>query len=227
MSNEADTPPSPEPLNSSEARILGCLIEKQATTPETYPLTLNALVTACNQKTSREPVLSLTAGVVGQSLRSLEGRGLARLVMGSRADRWEHRSEKQLELVRAQVILLGLLLLRGPQTLNELLSRSSRMYSFEDVADLQHQVERLIIRSLVCQVPRQSGQREERYTHLLGDPAELQAALAARAADHAEPVGHPENRALEAGRFAELEARIAALEERLALLEAPAPDTAL
>ncbi|MGV8842470.1 MAG: YceH family protein [Pseudomonas sp.] len=227
MSNETDTPPSPEPLSSSEARILGCLIEKQATTPETYPLTLNALVTACNQKTSREPVLSLTAGVVGQSLRSLEGRGLARLVMGSRADRWEHRSEKQLELVRAQVILLGLLLLRGPQTLNELLSRSSRMHSFEDVADLQHQLERLIIRSLVCQVPRQSGQREERYTHLLGDPAELQAALAARASDHAEPVGHAENRALEAGRFEELEARIAALEERLALLEAPAPDTAV
>jgi len=227
MSNEADTQPSPEPLSSSEARILGCLIEKQATTPETYPLTLNALVTACNQKTSREPVLSLTAGVVGQSLRSLEGRGLARLVMGSRADRWEHRSEKQLELVRAQVILLGLLLLRGPQTLNELLSRSSRMHRFEDVADLQHQVERLIIRALVCQVPRQSGQREERYTHLLGDPAELQAALAARATDHAEPVGQAENRALEAGRFDELEARIAALEERLALLEAPAPDTAL
>jgi uncharacterized protein YceH (UPF0502 family) len=233
MSNEADTPSSPEPLNSleplnsSEARILGCLIEKQATTPETYPLTLNALVTACNQKTSREPVLNLTAGIVGQSLRSLEARGLTRLVMGGRADRWEHRSEKQLELVRAQVILLGLLLLRGPQTLNELLSRSSRMHSFEDAADLQHQVERLITRSVVCQLPRQSGQREERYMHLLGDPAQLQATLAARATDSTEPAGHGQNRALEAGRFDELEARIAALEERLALLEAPALDTDL
>ena len=81
-------------LNSTEIRILGALIEKQATNPETYPLTLNALVLACNQKTSREPVMNLTPGQVGQSLRALEGQGFTRLVMGSRADRWEHRVER-------------------------------------------------------------------------------------------------------------------------------------
>ena len=98
-SNNSQNPLSAEPLTSIEARVLGCLIEKQATTPETYPLTLNAVVLACNQKTSREPVLNLNPGEVGHALRSLEGRGLSRLVMGSRADRWEQRTEKQLELV--------------------------------------------------------------------------------------------------------------------------------
>jgi len=119
------------PFEGTEIRILGCLIEKQATNPETYPLTLNALVLACNQKTSREPVMNLSPGQVGQSLRALEGQGFTRLVMGSRADRWEHRVDKALELVPAQVILTGLLFLRGPQTVNELLTRSGRMHDFE------------------------------------------------------------------------------------------------
>lgn len=151
-------------LNSSEVRVLGCLIEKQATNPETYPLTLNALVLACNQKTSRDPVMSLTPGQVGQSLRALEGRGLTRLVMGSRADRWEHRVDKAVELVPAQVILTGLLLLRGPQTVSELLTRSHRMHDFEDSEQLIHQLERLIARGLAMLAPRQSGQREDRYS---------------------------------------------------------------
>ena len=125
MSAEHETA-SPARFTSTEVRILGSLIEKQATNPETYPLTLNALVLACNQKTSREPVMNLSQGQVGQSLRALESQGMTRLQMGSRADRWEQRTEKQLELVHAQVILLGLLLLRGPQTLNELLTRRDR-----------------------------------------------------------------------------------------------------
>ena len=203
-----------EPLTSIEARVLGCLIEKQATTPETYPLTLNAVVLACNQKTSREPVLNLSPGEVGHALRSLEGRGLSRLVMGSRADRWEQRTEKQLELVHAQVILLGLLLLRGPQTLNELLTRSQRMHDFEDVAELQHQLERLISRDLACLLARQAGQREDRYMHLLGSADDLQAALSARPAERHDNPPHDI-------RYEQLEARIAALEERLSRLEAP------
>jgi uncharacterized protein YceH (UPF0502 family) len=207
-----------EPLNSCEARVLGCLIEKQATTPESYPLTLNAVVLACNQKTSREPLMSLTPGQVGQSLRSLEGRGLSRLVMGSRADRWEQRSEKGLELVHAQVIITGLLLLRGPQTLNELLTRSQRMHDFDDAADLQHQLERLIGRGLACLVPRQAGQREDRYMHLLGNPADLQAALAVRPAESRDSNGSSNER------FEALETRIAALEARLAQLENPDRD---
>ena len=210
----SQNPLAAEPLTSIEARVLGCLIEKQATTPETYPLTLNAVVLACNQKTSREPVLNLSPGEVGHALRSLEGRGLSRLVMGSRADRWEQRTEKQLELVHAQVILLGLLLLRGPQTLNELLTRSQRMHDFEDVAELQHQLERLISRELACLLPRQAGQREDRYMHLLGSADDLQAALSARPAERHDNPAHD-------SRYEQLEARIAALEERLSRLEAP------
>lgn len=203
-------------LTLAEARVLGCLIEKQLTTPEAYPLTLNALVLACNQKTSREPVLNLTAGQVGQALRSLEGREMARLVMGSRADRWEHRVDKALELVAAQVVLLGLLLLRGPQTLNELLTRTSRMHDFEDAEQVQHHLERLISRELACLLPRQSGQREERYMHVLGDPADLQAALATKVN---EP-GRASSSSSQEGRVEALEARVAELEQRLAQLEA-------
>ena len=214
MSNENANAMAVETLTIVEARVLGCLIEKQLTTPEAYPLTLNALMLACNQKTSREPVLNLTAGQVGQALRSLEGREMARLVMGSRADRWEHRADKALELVAAQVVLIGLLLLRGPQTINELLTRSSRMHDFDDAEQVQHHLERLISRELACLLPRQSGQREDRYMHVLGDPAGLQVILEARASEPSRPAGDVQEARIEA-----LEARIAALEERLLQLE--------
>ena len=213
MSTEHDSDTGAR-LNSTEIRILGSLIEKQATNPETYPLTLNALVLACNQKTSREPVMNLTQGQVGQSLRALEGQGFTRLVMGSRADRWEHKVDKALELVPAQVVLLGLLFLRGPQTLNELLTRSNRMHDFEDTEQVQHQLERLIARDLALLIARQSGQREDRYTHALGDPADIEAIIAARQ----QPAERsPSGVSLE--RFEALEARIAALEARLSELE--------
>jgi hypothetical protein len=216
MSSEIETPFSNEPLSAVEVRLLGSLIEKQATTPESYPLTLNALVLASNQKTSREPVMNLTPGQVGQGMRVLEGRGLARLVMGSRADRWEQRAEKTLELVHGQLILLGLLLLRGPQTLNELLTRSGRMHEFDDVEQVQHNLERLAARGLVTLIPRQSGQREDRYMHLLGEKADLDELLAAR--QSAPERG--ESRAASDSRIEQLEARVAELEERLARLEA-------
>ena len=202
-------------LNSTEIRILGALIEKQATHPDTYPLTLNALVLACNQKTSREPIMNLSPGQVGQSLRALEGRGFTRLVMGSRADRWEHRLDKVLELVPAQVVLMGLLFLRGPQTLNELLTRSARMHDFEDTDQVQHLLERLIARDLALLLPRQSGQREDRYMHALGDPDDMDAILAARQ----QPSERGSASGLTLERFEALEARVAALEARLAALE--------
>ncbi|MDF9774164.1 YceH family protein [Pseudomonas baetica] len=214
MSTEQETTFDEPRLDSTEIRILGSLIEKQATSPETYPLTLNALVIACNQKTSREPVMNLTPGQVGHSLRALEGRGFTRLVMGSRADRWEHKVDKALELVPAQVILTGLMFLRGPQTVNELLTRSSRMHEFEDAEQVVHQLERLIARGLAVLIPRQAGQREDRYTHALGDPADIEAIMAAR--------NNPSERGssgVSVERIEELEARIAALEERLARLE--------
>ncbi|NWA24007.1 DUF480 domain-containing protein [Pseudomonas gingeri] len=215
MGSEQETSVDQPQLNSTEIRILGSLIEKQATSPETYPLTLNALVLACNQKTSREPVTNLSQGQVGQSLRALEGRGFTRLVMGSRADRWEHRVEKALELVPAQVVLIGLLFLRGPQTVNELLTRSGRMHDFEDSEQVVHQLERLIARGLALLIPRQAGQREDRYTHALGDPADIETILAARQQGSERSVAG----AVSVERIEELEARIAALEERLARLE--------
>ena len=215
MSTEQETTFDEPRLNSTEIRILGSLIEKQATSPETYPLTLNALVIACNQKTSREPVMTLTQGQVGQSLRALEGRGFTKLVMGSRADRWEHKVDKALELVPAQVILTGLLFLRGPQTVNELLTRSARMHEFEDAEQVVHQLERLIARGLALLIPRQAGQREDRYMHALGDPADIEVILAARQ----NPAERSAGSGVSVERIEELEARIAALEERLARLE--------
>ncbi|HEX8586776.1 YceH family protein [Pseudomonas sp.] len=206
-------------LSSTEVRILGCLIEKQATHPETYPLTLNALVLACNQKTSREPVMNLTPGQVGQSLRALESLQLTRLVMGSRADRWEHRVDKTLELVPAQLILTGLLLLRGPQTVNELLTRSNRLHDFEDADAVVHQLERLIGRGLAVLVPKQAGQREDRYMHALGDPADVETILAARANLTERSSGGNSGSTALTERIEALDARIAALEERLAVLE--------
>ncbi|WNW10491.1 DUF480 domain-containing protein [Pseudomonas sp. DTU_2021_1001937_2_SI_NGA_ILE_001] len=200
-------------LDAVQVRILGSLIEKQATSPEHYPLTLNALMLACNQKTSREPVMNLTQAQVGQALRSLENLGLARLVMGSRADRWEHRVDRHLELVPAQLILTGLLLLRGPQTVNELLTRSQRMHDFDDAGQVVHQLERLIARGLAILLPRQGGQREDRYMHSLGSEEDLQELLSQRQSA-------PERSAsASSDRLDELEARIAALEERLAHLE--------
>jgi hypothetical protein len=122
--------------------------------------------------------------------------------------------DKALELVPAQVILIGLLFLRGPQTVNELLTRSARMHDFEDTEQVVHQLERLIARGLAVLVPRQAGQREDRYTHALGDPADIEAIIAARAS----PVERGAS-GVSAERIEELEARIAALEERLAQLE--------
>ena len=199
-------------LTPIEGRILGSLIEKQATTPETYPLTLNALVLACNQKTSREPVMNLEPGQVGQALRKLEGRGLTRLVMGARADRWEHQAGKALELIPPQLALLTLLLLRGPQTVSELFTRSGRLHPFEDAQQVQYQLGRLETRGHVIKLPRQSGQREERYMHLLYGPVDMSSIAPSRPAASEREAGLLE-------RIEALESRMAELEQRLAMLE--------
>ena len=204
-----DLEPQRPELTAIDIRILGCLVEKQASNPETYPLTLNALVLACNQKTSRDPILQLSPGEVGQRLRVLEGMGFTRLVMGNRADRYEHRLDKALELVPAQVALLSLLFLRGAQTIGDLLTRSNRLHAFDDTEQVRHQLERLAARGLAQQLPRQVGQRELRYTHGWAqgtDALEHYGAEPATAAPAA------------TDRISALEARIAALEERLAKL---------
>ncbi|MFW5926592.1 MAG: YceH family protein [Wenzhouxiangella sp.] len=200
-------------LSEVEARVLGCLIEKSATTPDSYPLTLNATTTACNQKTSRDPVMKLEPGRVGQALRELERKGLVRHQFSSRAERYRHTAEKGLELTEAQASLLALLMLRGPQTLNELLSRSERLHRFDDAEEVAYTLERLSRKTppMVVRLPRRPGQREDRYMHLLCGPVE---------ADEAAPSLSPGSERQAAGAAADdLAARIEAPEERVARLE--------
>lgn len=201
-------------LTAVEARIIGCLIEKQLTTPESYPLTLNSLVLACNQKTSREPLMNLEPGLVGNTLRKLEERKWVRHVSGARAERWEHCVDKALETIVAQRALIGLLLLRGPQTLNELLTRSERMHDFDDCDHVRHDIDRLITKGLVICLPRLVGQREERYMHLLCGPIDISdyPLAPARSERH-------ESTAASDTRITALETQVAALEARLARLE--------
>ena len=199
-------------LTTAEARVLGCLIEKEAITPDTYPLTVNAAQVAANQKTARDPVLALGVGDVNHALRQLEAKGLARQVFSSRAERYEHRADKTLDLSRQQLTLVGLLLLRGPQTLHELLSRSERLASFNDADDVRHHLDRLIQRqpALVQQIPRGPGQREDRYVHLLSGPVDVAAITARIAASPASADAPPHA----------LEARVQALENEVAELRA-------
>lgn len=197
----ADAPAVPL-LSAVEARALGCLIEKEATTPDAYPLTVNATVVAANQKTSREPVMSLSPGDVQHALRQLETRGLVRQQFSSRAERYEHRLITALDLTKQQLALIGLLLLRGPQTVNELLSRAERMVRLADAEEVRHQLDRLIQRQMVVQLPRASGQREDRYMHLLGGPVDVEALAASFKAQPAQG-------------GSELEARVQALEAQV------------
>jgi len=210
------TTPSPVPvLDATQMRVLGCLIEKESTTPEAYPLTVNATQTAANQKTARDPVMALDAGNVQHALRQLETMGLARQHFSARAERYEHLLGGRLDLPRQQVALLGLLLLRGPQTAGELTTRSERMAKFADAEDLRHQLGRLIQRALVVQLPRAAGQREDRYMHLLGGPVDVDALAAQYRAPSS---GAADGGALEE-RVQQLEATVAALQEQLAQLQ--------
>jgi uncharacterized protein YceH (UPF0502 family) len=199
-------------LDAIEARILGCLIEKQATTPEAYPLTANAVQVACNQKNNREPVLELDAGEVGHALRAMEGKGLVRSVHGARAQRYEHRFATVYSVTARQQALLAVLLLRGPQTLVELHSRSERLAEATDLDGARLALERLLQRApaLVANLGRAPGQREDRYMHLLCGPV----TAAEFAAGEDEPAAPSKRAALEA-RIEVLEGEVAALRREL------------
>lgn len=197
-------------LTAAEARVLGCLIEKEATTPDVYPLTIAAAQGAANQKTAREPVMTLEAGAVNHALRQLEAKGLAKQVFSSRAERYEHRTALHFSLSPPQVVLLGLLLLRGPQTSGELLARSERLHAFTEAEDVRHQLERLTLRQLVVQLPRGAGQREDRYAHLLCGPVDVETV----AARQVRPAADPATSTL-AARVLALEAEMAALREQV------------
>ena len=157
-----------------EIRVAGCLVEKQRTTPDAYPLSLNALRLACNQSTNRDPVVAYDEATVSDALRRLAQRGWTRLASGpgSRARKYRHLLPEALEVSDGELALLAVLMLRGPQTPGELKQRSERMHSFADLAAVQETLERLLERGLIVRHPRRPGQKEERYEQVLGDGAE-------------------------------------------------------
>ncbi len=153
-----------------EIRVLGCLIEKQRTTPDAYPLSVNALRAAANQSTNRDPVLDLDERAVHQAAQSLGKRGWARFTsgQGSRAAKYRQTFDQALGLSRDQTAVLGVLMLRGPQTPGELKARAERLHHFTDLAELQGTLDGLVERDLVAGLERRPGQKERRYRHLLG-----------------------------------------------------------
>lgn len=165
-------------LTPAEARVLGCLIEKKELTPDVYPMTSNALVAAANQKTAREPVMALDMADINRALGTLQSKGLVRQVFASRVERYEHQMAQIFSLTRGQAALVGLLLLRGPQTVHELLARSERLAQFADADAVRGELDMLIGRRppLVQDIGRAPGQREERFAHLLAGPVEAAAA---------------------------------------------------
>jgi uncharacterized protein YceH (UPF0502 family) len=154
----------------AELRVLGCLIEKQRTTPDVYPLSLNALRAACNQTTNRDPVVEYDEETVRSALRRLEQRRWVRLASGrgSRAVKFRHLLDEALGIAEPELAILAVLMLRGDQTVGELKARAERLHPFASLADVHETLDRMIERELVVRLSRRSGQKEERYRHLLG-----------------------------------------------------------
>jgi uncharacterized protein len=234
-------------LDPVQLRVLGSLIEKEITTAENYPLSLNSLIAACNQRSSREPVLDLTEDQVRQALHALEEMGIVTPVRDARVPKYEHRLRTLLNLRRDEIAILCLLLLRGPQTPGELRSRADRLYSFDGIDQVQSTLERLAARAtdadpsasgpLTVMLARQPGARENRFAHLLGDSAQT-SQLSSGSTQIAAPSAAPTEIAsllaelearLEAtiqarfeSRLEQLTAQIQALQTRIDLLEASA-----
>ena len=197
--------------------MLGCLMEKKETTPDRYPLTLNALRNACNQKSSRHPVTAYSEGEIGHTIRELESLALAREEWGTRVPKYGHLAAKALNLHSKGIALMCSLMLRGPQTLGELRTHANRLFQFDDLDDVQFALKNLLNHEppLVASLPRQPGQKEGRYAHLLGGEPDIP-----------EPASRPiigsgtggSDTGLEA-RIAELEAELAAVKDRLAAIE--------
>jgi uncharacterized protein len=154
-------------LTAVAARVLGALVEKEITTPEYYPLSLNALINACNQKNNREPVTSLDEDEVRMGLHQLEDLGLASAVRDGRVAKYEHRMGEKFNFTRAEIAVMDVLLLRGPQTPGELRGRCERMHRFEELEDVVATLQKLIQREMVQVLPRTPGTKEARYAQLL------------------------------------------------------------
>ncbi|HSK49423.1 MAG TPA: YceH family protein [Solirubrobacterales bacterium] len=211
-----------------EIRIVGCLIEKQRTTPDAYPLSLNALRLACNQATNRDPVVAYDEATVSDALRRTALRGWTRLASGagSRARKYRHLLNEALDLDDAETSLLAVLMLRGPQTPGELKQRSERLHAFESLAAVDETLDRLVSRGLVARHERRPGQKEQRYEQLLGGgegetaaaptdgSAEPPPAAAADASASAAPADEPRLERLER-ELSELRDEVRALREAL------------
>jgi uncharacterized protein YceH (UPF0502 family) len=195
-------------LSPEEARVLGCLLEKERTTPDAYPLSMNALVAACNQSTNRSPVVSYGEETVETALDALRERGFVRrgVYPGSRVIKYKHVLDEALALGAPELALVGVLLLRGPQTPGELKQRVERLYPFGSLPEVEETLQDLIVRELVARLPRRPGQKEERYVQLLGGD------------EAPEPAAVPETRTSSSleERVARLEAKLRELEARLA-----------
>jgi uncharacterized protein YceH (UPF0502 family) len=211
-------------LTANEARVIGCLIEKSVTTPDQYPLTLNALTNACNQKSGRDPVLSLQKGAVQRTARDLEARSLLRVEENfkSRVEKYTQRlcntrfSEYQFD--SAQLAIVCLLLLRGPQTPGEIRARSGRLHAFADNTEVVTALASLIERDgppLVVKLPRTPGRKDSEYMHLLSGPVDVDAHAAKdRELKPASPYSRIDVADLEE-RVSKLETELAAIKERL------------
>jgi uncharacterized protein len=207
------TPLDP-PLDAVETRVLGALLEKERTTPDNYPLSLNALAAACNQTSNREPVMSLDEITVSAAVDRLRRRALAKPIVhsGGRVTKYAHRAGEALGLVNRQLALLGVLALRGPQTVAELRTRAQRLHDFEDLSDVESTLDGLIDHTppLVARLPRRPGQKEVRYAHL----------LAGEAVDTTPDDAAPADAPARGDRVAALEETVAGLREEVAALRA-------
>jgi uncharacterized protein YceH (UPF0502 family) len=205
-------------LNDAEVRVLGALVEKEITTPEYYPLSLNALVNACNQKSNRDPVVSLDEDAVRSAIRSLNELGLTRFAStaDSRVGKYEHRLNETFNFHRHEIAILCVLLLRGPQTPGELRTRTERMYAFEDLESVHNALNLLAKREppLVKVLPRQPGTKESRYVHLLSPVADADRSSTERAHTEQSSSSGPG-----ADRLAAMEAEIGQLRSELAALQ--------
>ena len=210
-------PPRPQ-LTETEVRVLGSLIEKDITTPDYYPLSLNALVNACNQKNNRDPVMTLDEDSVRNALGSLQEKRLAGPAGGadSRVTKYEHRMQEVFNFDRREIAIVCVLLLRGPQTPGELRGRGERMYRFETLDDVQSTLQRLIDRDLVRVLPRQPGTKESRYMHLFAGDVAPDFAPASGASEAGQSGTVLDNHA--ETRVATLESEVASLRREIAEL---------
>jgi uncharacterized protein len=196
-------------LTSEEVRVLGALVEKQRTTPDQYPLSLNSLRLACNQSTNRDPVVEYDEPTIREALERLARRRWVRLASASRSTKYRHLLDEALDLPRPEIAVMAVLMLRGPQTPGELRARTERLHRFADQDELMATIDRLVERELASRLGRRPGQKEERFAHRLGAEPE---------GSRAPPQAAPASESPLEARVSSLEVEVAALREAVEAL---------